>query len=102
MPARQPPDAKGVNAEQWYCPLLGRVIEAGYCLDINYQRVGLFKPDVLKDVIRLTHLDRDGVSTVCRSCPNQPLSTSDYAEMGVAEDGQTEKKKTAQDTRRDS
>lgn len=71
--------------EKWYCPLLGRVIAAGYCLDINYQRVGMFKPDVLKDVMRWTRLDVDGVSKICRSCPNQPLSSDDYAEIDVTE-----------------
>lgn len=71
--------------EKWYCPLLGREIASGYCLDINYQRVGMFKPDVLKDVMRLTRLDVEGVSRICRGCPNQPLSSEDYAEMGVAE-----------------
>lgn len=78
--------------EKWYCPLLGRVIASGYCLDINYQRVGMFKPDVLKDVMRLTRLDVEGLSKICRSCPNQPLSDEDYAEMGVTE--HVERKRT--------
>jgi hypothetical protein len=63
--------------EKWYCPLVGQVIAAGYCLDINYQRVGMFKPDVLKNVTRMTCLDVDGISKVCRACPNQPLSSED-------------------------
>ncbi len=70
---------------RWYCPLIGRQIAEGYCLDINYQRVGLFKPDVLKDAMKITKLSVDGVSNICRSCANQPLTSSDYAELGVAE-----------------
>jgi hypothetical protein len=70
----------------WYCPLLERIIESGYCVDINYQRVGLFKADVLKDVMKLTRLDVAGVSRICRSCPNQPLSRKDYNNLGIIED----------------
>ncbi|HKO54251.1 MAG TPA: hypothetical protein VJ276_00155 [Thermoanaerobaculia bacterium] len=68
MPTNEAADAR------WYCPLLGRQIAEGYCLDINYQRVGLFKPDVLKDVRTITKLAVEDVSNICRSCPNQPLT----------------------------
>ncbi len=59
--------------EGWHCPLLERWIEAGYCLDINYQRLGYFKPDVLSQVQRETRLDVPAISAICDACPNQPL-----------------------------
>jgi hypothetical protein len=67
----------------WYCPLLGKWIAEGYCLDIYYQRVALFKADVLKTVQRATRLEVGGVSRICKACPNQPLSREDYEQLGV-------------------
>lgn len=57
----------------WYCPLLKRWIEAGHCLDINYQRLGLFEEDVLESAKRETGLRVQEISVVCEACPNQPL-----------------------------
>lgn len=71
------------NDTTWYCPLLGRQIAEGYCLEINYVRVGLFKPDALRDAMKTTGRTIAEVSDICRRCPNQPLSADDYAVLGV-------------------
>jgi hypothetical protein len=57
----------------WFCPLLNRRIAEGHCLDINYQRLGLCKPDVLSDVQRVTCKTVAEIASVCEGCPNQPL-----------------------------
>jgi hypothetical protein len=62
-----------VPDRRWFCPLLGRMIEEGRCLDINYQRLGYFKPDVLDEVRRETRKCVDEVSAVCEQCSHQPL-----------------------------
>lgn len=58
----------------WHCPLLQRTIAEGHCLDINYQRVGLFVPDVVTDVQRETGCAIDEISAICVRWPNQPLA----------------------------
>ena len=57
----------------WYCPLLQRDIEQGLCLDINFQRLKYFKPDVLKDAQREAGKTIEEISSICEACPNQPL-----------------------------
>jgi hypothetical protein len=54
-------------------PLLKRDIPEGLCLDINYQRLKFFKPDVLTDAQRETGKSVEEVSSICEACPNQPL-----------------------------
>ena len=61
------------NCETWHCPLLGRSISAGMCLDINYQRLGYFDADVLSEVQTETGKSVQEVSAVCEACPNLPL-----------------------------
>ena len=56
------------------CPLVGRDIDAGYCLDVNLQRLSFFKPDALADVMRQTGLTVEQVSAKCEGCPHQPLT----------------------------
>ena len=68
---------------QWYCPLLRSAIAEGHCLDVNYQRIGLFAADVLADAMQRTGLDVEQVSETCMRCPNQPLSPEDYQELLV-------------------
>ena len=68
---------------RWYCPLLRSMIAEGHCLDINYQRIGLFATDVLGDAMRSTGLDVDHISEICSRCPNQPLSPEDYEQLLV-------------------
>lgn len=55
------------------CPLVGREIEEGYCLDVNLQRLGYFQSDVLLEVQLDTGLSVTKVSAFCKSCPHQPL-----------------------------
>lgn len=59
------------NDNSWFCPLLGRTIEDGYCADINYQQLGYFKRDILNDVIAETGKTVEAVSAACEACPNQ-------------------------------
>jgi hypothetical protein len=63
----------GDQREGWDCPLLKRWIEEGYCLDINYQRLGLFTADLLTRVQKETRLSVPSISAVCEACPNLPL-----------------------------
>lgn len=55
------------------CPLLGRPIAVGRCLDINYQLLSFFKSDVLFDAMQETNRSAAEVPAVCSSCPSQPL-----------------------------
>ncbi len=55
------------------CPLLGRDIAVGYCLDVNYQRLGFFKPGILLEVQGETGRTVEEIAVVCESCPNFPL-----------------------------
>jgi hypothetical protein len=57
----------------WDCPLLGKRIEEGLCIDINYQRLRLVKEDVLAEVKRTIKKTNDEISRVCEGCPNLPL-----------------------------
>lgn len=59
---------------RWFCPLLNREIAEGYCLDIQYQRLGYFKPDVLTEAQQESGKSTDEVSAVCENCSNQPLT----------------------------
>jgi hypothetical protein len=52
---------------------LGWEIAEGYCLDVNYQRLRLFKPEVLLEVQRETGHSVEEISAVCEACPHQPL-----------------------------
>ena len=57
------------------------MIAEGHCLDINYQRIGLFTQDVLTEAMQSTGLDLEQISEICMKCPNQPLSPEDYEEL---------------------
>jgi hypothetical protein len=50
--------------------LLGEVIEDGYCADINLQRLGYFKPDVLLEAQVKTSKTVAQISEICEACPN--------------------------------
>ena len=60
-------------SNSWYCPLLGREIAEGLCLDINCQREGHFKPDELKDAQRATGKTIEEIGQICEECPNNPF-----------------------------
>jgi len=55
------------------CPLLNRDIDLGLCLEVNYERLGYFKPDSLAYARRVTGLSVERVSEVCEAWPHQPL-----------------------------
>jgi hypothetical protein len=57
----------------WYCPLIKRVIEEGLCLDINLQREGFFKSDVIDAVYREASLSKAEVASICEACPHFPF-----------------------------
>ena len=61
------------DEKSWHCPLLGKRIEQGLCLDINYQRLDLMKEDVLAEIKRTIKKNNDEISKICESCPNLPL-----------------------------
>ena len=60
----------------WFCPLLNKEIEDGYCYDVNYQRLGCFKPDVLLEVKLRTGKSTEQISQVCDNCLNNPLQNN--------------------------
>lgn len=59
-----------MDENYWFCPLLNREIAEGYCTDINYQRLGYFKHDVLKEAIAESGQTVEAISVVCEACPN--------------------------------
>jgi len=58
------------------CPLVRREIADGYCLDVNLERLGLFKTDSLRQMQQETGESVAEVSIECEACPNQPLQQS--------------------------
>ncbi|MBL0318616.1 MAG: hypothetical protein IPP74_04915 [Alphaproteobacteria bacterium] len=62
-----------IKAARWLCPLLKKEINEGTCLDINYQRLELFKKDILKDIMKEKRYTLSDVNNTCENCPNLPL-----------------------------
>ena len=61
----------GENSE-WFCPLYGKSIAEGMCLDINYERLGYMTAGCLAEVTRLTGKREPEIARTCESCPNLP------------------------------
>ena len=59
--------------DSWYCPLYKNQVSAGRCLDINYERIGLFCGHMFDEVTEATGIKRSEISETCLKCPNQPL-----------------------------
>lgn len=57
----------------WFCPLYGKDVAEGKCLDINYERLGFFYVGVLDEVLKVTGKKEPEVSRTCEACPNLPL-----------------------------
>ncbi len=57
---------------RWHCPLLKKIIDEGYCLDINYQRKGYFQDDVLSHVKLITKMDLLEINVICDNCVHNP------------------------------
>jgi hypothetical protein len=71
------------SSASWYCPLYKHVIPDGLCLDINYARLGFFKPGTLEEVTQATGIPDDLIAATCITCPNQPLG--DETQTGEAD-----------------
>lgn len=50
------------------CPLLNRIIDDGYCYDINMVAREMVKEEILEDKI-----DRDKALEICKKCKNKPF-----------------------------
>ena len=59
---------------QWFCPLFGKNIAEGKCLDINYERLGYVSGGYLDDVKRTTGKQESEIAETCKACPNLPVS----------------------------
>lgn len=57
----------------WDCPLLGRPIEEGRCLDVNYERLGAFSGDAMIEIMQQTRHDLPTLNATCEACTNNPL-----------------------------
>lgn len=62
-----------IEALDWFCLLLNKEIDEGYCYDINYERLSYFHPGVLQQVKLRTGKSTEQISQVCENCPNNPL-----------------------------
>lgn len=60
------------ESSEWFCPLYGRNIAEGRCLDINYERLGHMTAGCLAEITRLTGKREPEISRTCESCPNLP------------------------------
>jgi hypothetical protein len=58
---------------KYFCPLFGRDIAEGKCLDINYERLGYLSDGCLDEVTSTTGKKEPEISTVCEACPNLPF-----------------------------
>lgn len=56
----------------YYCPLYGRDIASGKCLDINYERRGYMNAGCLDEIAKHTGKREPHVSETCEACPNCP------------------------------
>ena len=57
----------------WFCPLYGKDIAEGKCLDINNERLGYMDGGCLDEVARITGKREPQVSRTCELCPNFPF-----------------------------
>lgn len=61
------------NETEWYCPLLKKNIDEGYCLDINYERLEYFNSGVIDSLLQVTRISKEELNKICEECKNQPL-----------------------------
>lgn len=57
----------------WWCPLLGKKISEGRCLDINNDRLGYFHTGSLKLACEQAGKTADEVNVICEACQNLPI-----------------------------
>ncbi len=53
---------------EYKCPLLDRIIDDGYCYDINMVNAKMVKEDVLEDKI-----DKEEAIKICEKCKYKPF-----------------------------
>lgn len=53
---------------EYECPLLHRIIDDGYCYDINMVNSEMIKKDILKDEI-----DSEKAIEICKDCKYKPF-----------------------------
>ena len=61
------------SPSKYLCPLYGRDIALGKCLDINYERLGYLSDDCLDEITRFTGIREPDITKTCEACPNQPF-----------------------------
>jgi len=61
------------NASKYFCPLYGRDIAQGKCLDINYERLGYLLNGCLDEIAAVTSKKEPEVTQTCETCPNLPF-----------------------------
>ncbi|KPK76988.1 MAG: hypothetical protein AMJ79_04785 [Phycisphaerae bacterium SM23_30] len=64
-----------------FCPLYGREISTGKCLDINYERLGLVQKDNFDDIKKITRRSTAELSDICHKCPNQLFPDDNIGEI---------------------
>jgi hypothetical protein len=57
----------------YFCPLFGRDIAEGKCLDINYERLGYMSAGCLDEVTAFTGKMEPEITRTCEACPNLPF-----------------------------
>lgn len=57
----------------YFCPLYGRELAQGKCLDINYERLGYLSDGCLDEVTAVTGKKEPEISMTCQACPNLPF-----------------------------
>lgn len=57
------------NAINYECPLLNELIDADFCLEINYEYLDMFKTTILEKHC----VDKKIAETVCSKCIHYPL-----------------------------
>jgi len=67
----------------WYCPVYGRDIAEGLCIEINHERIGLAS---LEEVKKTTGKIEPEISNTCKSCSNMPISDEGMNEIFKAHD----------------
>ncbi len=50
------------------CPLLNKIIDDGYCYDINMVNSEMIKESILEDKI-----DKEKAKEICKKCKNKPI-----------------------------
>jgi hypothetical protein len=61
------------SSARYFCPLYGRDIAQGKCLDINYERLGYLSAGCLDEVAAITGKQEPEITKTCTACPNLPF-----------------------------